>query len=152
MEKVSEVKDVAFLEPDLVAKGLKVTLPRMKVLSVLSSTANANHVSAEDVYNQLLSMGEEVSLATVYRVLTQFEAAGLVKRHCFDGDRAVYELNNGDTHNHSVCIRCSQVSEFTSEIISKELKTIAKDRSFMLSDYNVVIYGICEQCRGKRSR
>ncbi len=139
--------DMEVLDQGLKASGLKVTLPRMKVLSVLTADKASVHVSAEDVYNRLLAQGEEISLATVYRVLTQFEAAGLVKRHCFDSDRAVYELNDGNAHDHLVCVRCAEVAEFTDTAIEERLHDVAKAGNFALSDYNIVLYGICEKCQ-----
>lgn len=135
------------LDKNLKDKGLKVTLPRMKVLSVLSSGGDAPHLSAEEVYNQLQSQGEEVSLATVYRVLTQFESAGLVIRHCFDGERAVYELADGENHNHIICVRCAKVSEFVDASLASHYQSIAESAGYLLSDHNVVLYGVCESCR-----
>lgn len=136
------------LDQDLKAKGLKVTLPRMKVLSVLSCSGDgAPHLSAEEVYNQLLAQGEEVSLATVYRVLTQFESAGLVIRHCFDGERAVYELADGENHNHIVCIRCAGVAEFVDATLLQYYQAIADNAGYLLNDHNLVLYGVCKQCQ-----
>ena len=135
------------LDQNLKDKGLKVTLPRMKVLSVLGSGGGAPHLSAEEVYNQLQSQGEEVSLATVYRVLTQFETAGLVIRHCFDGERAVYELADGESHNHIVCIHCASVAEFVDASLASHYQAIAQQAGYLLSDHNLVLYGVCKKCQ-----
>jgi Fur family transcriptional regulator, ferric uptake regulator len=139
--------DTNLLDAGLKASGLKVTLPRVKVLSVLTAEKTAVHLSAEDVYNRLRTNGEEVSLATVYRVLTQFESAGLVSRHCFDGDRSVYELNDGNAHDHLVCVRCDTVAEFSDPTLEHRLKDQAAKACFSLSDYTIVIYGLCQKCR-----
>ena len=98
--------------------GLKSTLPRMKILQILER-AERHHLSAEDIYQALVASKDDVGLATVYRVLTQFEEAGLVKRHNFEGDRAVYELDQGDHHDHLVCVKCSFVQEFVDEVIER---------------------------------
>ena len=130
---------------ELKGVGLKVTLPRMKILDLLEKSDQV-HVSAEDVYRQLLEMGEDIGLATVYRVLTQFEGAGLVKRHHFDTGHSVFELERGDHHDHLLCIKCGRVEEFIDEMIEKHQKSIAKQRGFTITDHSLVIYGICKQC------
>mgnify|MGYP000409789165 CR=1 FL=1 len=107
----------------------------------------APHLSAEEIYNRLIALGEEVSLPTVYRVLAQFESAGLVKRHSFDGDRAVYEIDDGETHNHMVCVCCSSVAEFVDRGIAERLQQLAKDQVFIVSDYNIVLHGVCRDCK-----
>lgn len=124
------------------AAGLKVTLPRVKILSLLE-TIDQRHVSAEDVYRLLLDQGEEVGLATVYRVLTQFETAGLVCRHHFEGGQSVFELNRGSHHDHLVCIKCGKVVEFFDDVIETRQREIAKDKNFTIQDHALVIYGIC---------
>lgn len=126
--------------------GLKVTLPRMKILDLLETSSRV-HMSAEDVYRKLLDMGEDIGLATVYRVLTQFEGAGLVKRHHFDTGHSVFELERGDHHDHLLCIKCGQVEEFVDEMIEKHQKSIAKQRGFAITDHSLVIYGICSNCQ-----
>lgn len=126
--------------------GLKVTLPRVKILNILE-TSNRRHLSAEDVYKLLLEKGEEIGLATVYRVLTQFEGAGLVCRHHFEGGQSVFEFNRGGHHDHLVCIKCGKVVEFLEEAIEERQKAIARDHGFTLEDHSLVIYGICPQCR-----
>lgn len=126
--------------------GLKVTLPRLRILQVLE-TADRHHMSAEDVYKTLLEAGEDVALATVYRVLTQFEEAGLVKRHNFEGGYSVFEIAQGDHHDHLVCVRCNQVEEFIDAAIEKRQAEIAKDADFEMTDHSLIIYGVCKRCR-----
>ncbi len=122
--------------------GLKVTLPRVKILELLESSSQ-RHVSAEDVYKLLLERGEEIGLATVYRVLTQFEAAGLVVRHNFEGGHAVFELDRGQHHDHIVCVVCGKVEEFMDDTIEKRQKQIAEERGFEMVDHSLTIYGRC---------
>ncbi len=122
--------------------GLKVTLPRVKILQLLEDS-NKRHVSAEEVYRMLLDNGEEIGLATVYRVLTQFESAGLVCRHHFEGGQSVFELNRGGHHDHLVCIKCGKVTEFMDQVIEERQRAIAEDHDFSIEDHSLVIYGIC---------
>ena len=124
--------------------GLKVTLPRVKILELLENS-DQRHVSAEDVYKMLLDKGEEIGLATVYRVLTQFEAAGLVTRHNFEGGHAVFELDRGDHHDHIVCIVCGKVAEFMDDIIEERQRQIAKEHGFEMADHSLIIYGRCDE-------
>ena len=126
--------------------GLKVTLPRVKILGVLE-TSDKRHLSAEDVYKALLQKGEEIGLATVYRVLTQFEGAGLVCRHHFEGGQSVFELNRGSHHDHLVCVKCGKVVEFFEESIEERQQAIAREKGFTLEDHSLVIYGICSDCQ-----
>jgi len=126
--------------------GLKVTLPRVKILHVLE-TSRQRHLSAEDVYRALLGKGEEIGLATVYRVLTQFEGAGLVCRHHFEGGQSVFELNRGGHHDHLVCVKCGAVVEFMDETIEARQAAIAEERGFTLEDHSLVIYGLCPRCQ-----
>ena len=126
--------------------GLKVTLPRMKILDILEHTSS-RHQSAEDVYKALLDTGEDIGLATVYRVLTQFEAAGLVTRHHFEGGHSIFELNEGSHHDHIVCVKCGQVDEFIDETIEKRQKAIAADLGYELTDHCLYMYGICKKCQ-----
>ncbi len=126
--------------------GLKVTHPRVKILSILE-TSSQRHMSAEDVYKALLSSDEDIGLATVYRVLTQFEAAGLVCRHHFEGGQSVFELNRGSHHDHLVCLRCGKVVEFFEEVIEERQRQIAGQHGFTLEDHSLVIYGMCSDCR-----
>ncbi len=131
---------------DLRKAGLKVTLPRMKILEVLESNPQ-RHMTAEDVYKKLLEAGEDIGLATVYRVLTQFEAAGLVTRHHFEGGQSIFELDEGGHHDHIVCIRCGRVDEFTDEIIEERQRAIAEKAGYEMTDHSLYIYGICADCR-----
>ena len=119
--------------------GLKVTLPRVKILQMLED-CEQRHLSAEDVYKQLMEAGEDVGLATVYRVLTQFEAAGLVVRHNFDGGHSVFELERGDHHDHMVCVETGQVVEFHNEEIERLQEQIAAEHGFELTGHSLVLY------------
>ena len=126
--------------------GLKITLPRIKILQLLETT-KIRHVSAEDVYRQLLENGEEIGLATVYRVLTQFEEAGLVARHHFEGGHSVFELSPETHHDHLVCVKCGRVEEFSDEVIEKRQIEVAKKLGFELTDHHLNMYGLCPNCR-----
>jgi Fur family ferric uptake transcriptional regulator len=119
--------------------GLKVTLPRIKILEILES-AERRHLSAEDVYKILLEAGEDVGLATVYRVLTQFEAAGLVERHNFDGGHSVFELDRGEHHDHMVCVETGKVVEFHNEQIEQLQKDIADAHGYEITGHSLVLY------------
>lgn len=119
--------------------GLKATLPRIRILEILEAS-ELKHMSAEDVYKALLDAGEEVGLATVYRVLTQFEAAELVIRHNFDSGHSVFELNRGGHHDHMVCLKTGRVIEFESEEIEKLQQKIAEQYGYELEDHNLVLY------------
>jgi Fur family ferric uptake transcriptional regulator len=119
--------------------GLKVTLPRVKILQMLDS-AEQRHMSAEDVYKSLMEAGEDVGLATVYRVLTQFEAAGLVVRHNFDGGHAVFELADNGHHDHMVCVDTGDVIEFFDVEIEKRQREVVREHGFDLVDHNLVLY------------
>lgn len=129
---------------DLKKAGLKATLPRMRVLQLLESSQQ-RHMSAEDVYKALLEAGEDVGLATVYRVLTQFETAGLVKRHHFEGGLSVFELDHGEHHDHLLCLRCGKIHEFMDEVIENKQKEIAQNLGFEISDHCLYIYGMCQK-------
>ncbi|MGI9262664.1 MAG: ferric iron uptake transcriptional regulator [Woeseiaceae bacterium] len=119
--------------------GLKVTLPRLKILEILESN-KLRHLSAEDIYRELLDTGEDIGLATVYRVLTQFESAGLVMRHNFEGGHSVFELDDGDHHDHMVCIESGDVIEFLNDDIEEIQHRIAKEYGYELVDHNLVLY------------
>ena len=125
---------------DLKKAGLKITLPRMKILDLMEHSGQ-RHLKAEDIYKQLLDAGEEIALATVYRVLTQFEAAGLVTRHHFEGGHAVFELNDGEHHDHLVDIKTGKVVEFYDEEIEKRQQEIAKQHGFKITEHTMVLYG-----------
>lgn len=129
---------------DLRRAGLKVTLPRMKILEILEQSAN-QHLSAEDIYRVLLDSDEEIGLATIYRVLTQFETAGLVIRHHFEGGQAVFELDRGKHHDHLICIKCGKIVEFVNSSIEETQKKIAIDAGFTITDHSLIIYGECNQ-------
>jgi len=133
---------------DLRKAGLKVTLPRLRILEILEhGHENQHHVTAEIVYKKLLDAGEEIGLATVYRVLTQFEAAGLVKRHHFDASNSVFELDDGHHHDHLVCIKCGRVDEFEDELIEARQREIAKQAGYALTHHSHYLYGVCSNCK-----
>jgi len=125
---------------DIKNAGLKLTLPRMKILELLEKSDD-RHLKAEDIYKQLLDLGEEIALATVYRVLTQFEAAGLVTRHHFEGGHAVFELNDGEHHDHLVDISTGRVVEFYDEVLEQRQREIAKKHNFTITEHTMVLYG-----------
>jgi len=127
--------------------GLKVTLPRVKILEILEKQTKERHLTAEKVYKILLSENEEIGLATVYRVLTQFEAADLVTRHHFEGGNSVFELNRGNHHDHIVCMKCGKVDEFTDNVIEKHQEDIAKKLGYELTDHSLCLYGFCSSCK-----
>lgn len=135
---------------DLKKAGLKATLPRLKILEILEQNA-LHHMRAEDVYKALLESGDDVGLATVYRVLTQFEAAGLVTRHHFEGSHAVFELNQGKHHDHILCVSCGRVDEFVDEVIEERQRAIAKKRGYTITDHSLHIYGKCADCQAKEA-
>jgi Fur family transcriptional regulator, ferric uptake regulator len=130
---------------DLRKAGLKVTLPRVKILEILESNETNRHLSAEDVYKALLEEGQDIGLATVYRVLTQFEHAGILIRHHFDNDKAVYELNRGGHHDHLLCLQCGHVEEFFDEEIERRQHAIAKKHGFKLAEHALHLYVECER-------
>lgn len=127
---------------ELKSVGLKATLPRLKILS-LFETSNQRHLSAEDIYRVLLNEHEDVGLATVYRVLTQFEQAGLLIRHHFESGKSVFELNQGGHHDHLVCLQCGRVEEFFDSEIEKRQEKIAKERGFTIREHSLYLYVDC---------
>lgn len=129
--------------------GLKATLPRLKILEILESAGTARHMSAEDVYKALLEHGEDVGLATVYRVLTQFEQAGILTRHHFEGGQSVFEMDEGKHHDHILCTKCGRVDEFVDSTIEERQKAIADKFGYAMTDHSLYIYGICKECRKK---
>jgi Fur family ferric uptake transcriptional regulator len=137
--KMSDSKDLRTI-------GLKATLPRLKVLELFQSS-KVRHMTAEDVYKLLLNENADIGLATVYRVLTQFEQAGLLQRHHFEGGRAVFELNEGNHHDHLVCLQCGKVEEFFDAEIEKRQHKIAKDRGFNLHDHSLYLYADCTKIK-----
>lgn len=125
--------------------GLKITMPRLKILQILEQSSE-HHLSAEEVYRALSEMGEDVGLATVYRVLTQFETAGLIHRHNFEGGYSVFELSQGEHHDHLVCVKCGRVDEFIDDMIEQRQKMIAERAGFKMTDHALTIYGFCSGC------
>jgi Fur family ferric uptake transcriptional regulator len=132
MSDPSELKNV----------GLKATLPRLKILSLFEASSE-RHLTAEDIYRVLLNEHEDIGLATVYRVLTQFEQAGLLIRHHFESGKAVFELNQGGHHDHLVCLQCGRVEEFFDAEIEKRQEKVAKDRGFTIREHSLYLYVDC---------
>lgn len=124
--------------------GLKVTLPRLKILEVLQQP-DCQHISAEDLYKKLIDIGEEIGLATVYRVLNQFDDAGIVTRHHFEGGKSVFELATQHHHDHLVCLDCGKVIEFSDDVIEKRQKQIASEFNVRLTNHSLYLYGHCEK-------
>ena len=141
MNNIAQLKD----------NGLKVTGPRLKILDLFEAHADL-HLSAEDVYRILLENGIEIGVATIYRVLTQFEQAGILLRHHFETGKAVYELNKGDHHDHIVCVKCGNVSEFHNPEIEKLQEQIASEHGFRVVDHALYMYGVCGDCQKKEKR
>jgi len=128
--------------------GLKVTAPRLKILEIFE-TCGRRHLSADDVYKMIVESGLYVGIATVYRVLTQFEKADILCRHNFDSDHSVFELNKGEHHDHLLCMKCGKVHEFLDDEIERRQLKIAKKNNFEITDHSLVIYGICAACNNK---
>lgn len=144
--------EISGSEKELKSVGLKATAPRMCILELFQRAHDAGterHLTAEDIYKQLLAENIEVGLATVYRVLTQFESAGLIVRHYFGNDRATYEVDDGAHHDHIVCTRCGRVEEFMDKEIEKRQKQIANRMGFDLEGHSLSLYGVCADCRKK---
>jgi Fur family ferric uptake transcriptional regulator len=131
---------------DLKSAGLKATLPRLKIINLFESSS-VRHLTAEDVYRLLLAEGLDVGLATVYRVLTQFEQAGLLVRHHFESGKAVFELNQGTHHDHLVCLQCGRVEEFYDAEIEKRQTEVARERGFAISEHALYLYADCTKAR-----
>ncbi|MCK9512463.1 MAG: ferric iron uptake transcriptional regulator [Pigmentiphaga sp.] len=130
---------------ELKSIGLKATYPRLKILDIFRR-GELRHMSAEDVYRALMTEGVEIGLATVYRVLTQFEQAGLLERSQFDSGKAVFELNEGDHHDHLVCTSCGRVEEFFDPEIERRQHNVAKEHKFVLTGHSMALYGLCPKC------
>ena len=128
---------------ELKRAGLKITLPRVKILTILQHPKN-QHISAEDVYKILLDQNEEIGLATVYRVLNQFDDAGIVTRHHFEGGKSVFELSQKNHHDHLVCLKCGKVLEFEDDIIEQRQVDIASSYNIKLTNHSLYLYGECE--------
>lgn len=138
---------------DLRKVGLKVTHPRMRILELLEQQTNASHhMTAEDIYRQLLDCGDEIGLATVYRVLTQFEQAGILSRSNFESGKAVYELNEGKHHDHFICTACGKVEEFFDPEIEKRQQMVAKAKGWVVRDHTMALYGHCAECAKQRAK
>ena len=133
-------------EQELKKAGLKITLPRLKMLTIFEESER-KHLSAEDIYKIFLERGDEIGIATVYRVLTQFEASGIVCRHRFDADSSVFELCGDAHHDHLVCVKCDKVVEFVDDIIENRQHELAKANGFEMTDHKLTIYGLCEACQ-----
>lgn len=135
----------------LKSNNLKVTGPRLKILD-LFERHQEDHLSAEDVYRLLLDEGVEVGVATIYRVLTQFEQADILLRHHFESGKAVYELNQGGHHDHLVCVKCGLVTEFHNDEIETLQDKIASDNGYRIVDHALYLYGVCAECQKKQKR
>ena len=131
---------------DLKSAGLKVTLPRLKILEVLEKSSN-HHLSAEDIYRKLMEQHGEVGVATIYRVLTQFEESGIVHKLNFENNQAVYELSNVEHHDHLVCVKCNKIIEFQDDVIEQHQLQIANKYGFQLTDHSLYLYGLCKTCQ-----
>ncbi|MFN4325380.1 MAG: ferric iron uptake transcriptional regulator [Azonexus sp.] len=129
--------------------GLKATFPRLKILELFEKSTQ-RHMTAEDVYRMLLADNMDIGLATVYRVLTQFEQAGLLERHFFESGKAVFEVNRGKHHDHLVCVECGKVEEFLDPEIEKRQNAVAEERGFTIQDHALYIYGNCAECGAKK--
>ena len=136
---------------DIKSAGLKVTLPRVKVLEVFHASGS-RHLSADEVYHVLASQGSDIGLATVYRVLTQLEEAGVLARNTFDANKAVYELNEGKHHDHMICLGCGRTDEFYDPTIEKRQKAVAESLGYALQNHRLALYGYCPDCQAKRSK
>ncbi|GGO78507.1 transcriptional repressor [Marinobacterium nitratireducens] len=135
---------MALENQELRKAGLKVTLPRVKIYQILERAGEGDHFSAEDIYKLLMEQGEDVGLATVYRVLTQFESAGLVSRHHFEGGHSVFELSRDEQHDHVVCVKCGKVREFHDPDLVKRQNAIAEELGFTITDRTLYLYGVCK--------
>jgi len=133
---------------ELKSTGLKATLPRLKILEIFQSGAQ-RHMTAEDVFRVLLDERSDIGLATVYRVLTQFEQAGILIRSNFEGGKAIYELNEGEHHDHFICTVCGSVEEFYDPEIEKRQARIAKEKGWVVHDHAMALYGQCAKCATK---
>lgn len=132
-------------QSDLKNVGLKATFPRLKILDIFRKS-DERHLSAEDVYRFLIAENIDIGLATVYRVLTQFEQAGILSRSQFDGGKSIFELNDGDHHDHLICTHCGSVTEFNDDEIEKRQHKIARENDFTLESHAMVLYGVCKNC------
>ena len=138
-------------QSDLKSVGLKATLHRLKILDIFRRS-DVRHLSAEDVYRALIGEEIDIGLATVYRVLTQFEQAGILSRSQFDGGKAIFELNDGDHHDHMVCTHCGKVVEFTNPEIEALQHKVADENGFKIESHAMVLYGVCNGCEKSKNR
>ena len=138
-------------EESLHSAGLKVTLPRLKVLEIFRSSTT-RHLSADDVFRMLRDQGQDASLGTVYRVLSQLEQVGLILRSAFSEDRAVYELNEGPHHDHLVCINCGRVEEFTDNTIEARQVAVAHQHGYVLTEHRLALLGLCPKCGASKAK
>lgn len=136
---------------DIRSAGLKVTLPRIKVLEIFRS-AGPQHLSAEEIYRLLMDQDSDIGLATVYRVLTQLEEAGILARNTFNTGKAVYELNVGKHHDHVICLACGRTDEFYDPTIEKRQRIVAAELGYVLEDHRLALYGYCRDCTAKRAK
>jgi len=134
---------------ELKSSGLKATLPRIKILEIFQNTQQ-RHMTAEDVFKALLAEGSDIGLATVYRVLMQFEQAGILSRNHFESGKSVFELNEGKHHDHMVCVVCGRVEEFYDAEIERRQQEIAKQRGYELQDHSLALYVVCDRCNNGR--
>ena len=131
---------------DLKSAGLKVTLPRLKILEVLEKSFN-HHLTVEDIYRVLIEQNKEINVATIYRVLSQFEESGIVNKLNFENNQAVYELSNVEHHDHLVCVKCNKIIEFQDDVIEQHQLQIANKYNFQLTDHSLYLYGLCKTCK-----
>ena len=131
---------------DLKSAGLKVTLPRLKILEVLEKSSN-HHLTVEDIYRALIEQNKEINVATIYRVLSQFEESGIVNKLNFENNQAVYELSNVEHHDHLVCVKCNTIIEFQDDVIERHQLQIANKYGFQLTDHSLYLYGLCKICK-----
>lgn len=127
--------------------GLKVTIPRVTILELLQSSNQNHHYTAEEVFTALRDKGHDIGLATVYRVLSQFEQAGILIKHHFEGGQAVFELETGDNHDHIICVKSGKIVEFSDPRLTELYREIAEENGYQLEDYSLVLYGICNECK-----
>ncbi len=127
--------------------GLKVTIPRVTILELLQNSDSNHHYTAEEVFTALRQNGHDIGLATVYRVLSQFEQAGILVKHHFESGQAVFELERGDHHDHLICMKCSKIVEFCDEKLEQIQHEIAERHDYMLEDHSMVLYGLCKDCQ-----
>ena len=131
---------------DLKSAGLKVTLPRLKILEILEKSSN-HHLTVEDIYRALIEKNQEINVATIYRVLSQFEESGIVNKLNFENNQAVYELSNVEHHDHLVCVKCNVIIEFQDDVIEQHQLQIADKYDFQLTDHSLYLYGLCKNCK-----